>query len=182
MTHEQELAYLAAFIDGEGWVTCRQFERKKTSRRIGFTNTDTSLFNAVVRMFERAGFAVSIKLIGTKNQKHSNRWNAQLLGGKEMYQRFKELIPLQHPGKQQRLDAILTEYAYLDENERQRMPHNATPEGTLRRLEALREMNRKRWRGHIPKKPRWRPHTPEQIEKNRLAQRRWRLAKKMASA
>ena len=55
MTPAQELSYIAAFVDGEGYITCRrQSGDRKIMRRIGFVNTDESLARAVI-----GGLAVS---------------------------------------------------------------------------------------------------------------------------
>jgi hypothetical protein len=155
MTPEQELAYIAAFIDGEGWIVCQRYSASnRLDRRIGYTNTDKALFDAVTQMLERAGFRVATKLVETKNPKHSNRWNAYLLGGKKTFELFLQTIPLQHPGKLSRLREIVTHYLTLGEAKRVRAEAWRAAVSPERRREIALKMRMARYgEDYVPKNP-----------------------------
>jgi hypothetical protein len=174
MTPEQELAYLAAFIDGEGWITFWKFpNRNKFTRQIGFTNTNEQLFRFIVELAERAGLTFSIRHVKIKNEKHSDRWNAMLLGGKAAYARFESIVPLMHPDKKIRLNAIMDCYENLELNGRQRSAPIYDEKARARRSEISRMAVRKRWGSHVPKQPRMRALTEEQkAHRNLLARQR----------
>lgn len=111
MSSNQELAYIAAFIDGEGWIVNHRVNGTgKLQRKIGFTNTNKILFDALVVMLNRAGFEINVCFRPSKNPKHSDRWDGNINGGKESFAKFYEKIPLHHPGKIKRLEEILESY------------------------------------------------------------------------
>src|ERR1700730_10517358 len=170
MTQDQELAYLAAFFDGEGYVLCkRQCSDKKIGRRIGFTNTDKSLFNTVISMLQRAGFELSISERTMANPKHTNRWDCHIKGGRKGFERFASLIPLQHEGKKKRLASIVSGYLTLDQANRNRAlsrSQSLTPE---RRHEISKLALASRWKDHdLTSAKRIRIYTQEQKERRKL--------------
>ncbi len=115
-SNREKAIYIAAFIDGEGWVVFRENnKRAHTERQIGFTNTDKNLFDTMVSFSKDLGLAVSTHSITSKNPKHSTRYNAIYVGGEKTFKLFQELIPLQHSGKNDRLSMILSTYNYNED-------------------------------------------------------------------
>lgn len=178
MTPDQELAYLAAFIDGEGYVSCRfQCGGKKLMRRVGFVNTEKDLFDAVVAMLNRAGFETAIRARPSQNPKHADRWDCYLVGGKDAYKRFLEIVPLQHPGKRQRLSDMVSAYLTTGEAGRKRAKSRSESLTPERRREISAKALAARWEGHTLVGPkRVRGYTREQQDrKNELKVLRARL-------
>jgi len=115
LTFETKMAYLAAFIDAEGWVCCHLAPRSnKLRRQIGFTNTNKPLFDRVVSFAAEAGLQFTVGKPRPNNNRHAPRYNATLTGGRTAYERFNALVPIQHPEKRARLDMIIERYLTLD--------------------------------------------------------------------
>jgi len=172
MTPEQELAYIAAFIDGEGYVSCRRAGNGgKLQRRIGFVNTDKLLFDAVAEMIRRAGFPVSIRERRMANPKHSARWDCHVVGGRESFERFLSIVPLQHPGKRERLETIVKGYLTLDDAKRKRAHAWRASMSPERQREIAEKARNSRWGSHVPARPRVRLLTREQKDRKNLLKR-----------
>ena len=128
----EKMAYLASFIDAEGWVMCvRMGPTLKLHRRVGFTNTDKELFDMVVGFATEAGLEFRVHTRKSSNEKHSRRWDAQLVGGRAAYQKLIDMVPLCHGPKRQRLAEIMEEYCSVEEAKRRRAvsrQRNTTPE------------------------------------------------------
>lgn len=121
LTFEQKMAYLAAFIDAEGWVTCRRNPAgSKLYRQIGFTNTNKALFEKIVGFAAEGGLEFGIYSPDMNNSRHAQRHNAWLLGGRSAYEKFHALVPLQHPEKVARLEAIISGYLTTEQAKRKR--------------------------------------------------------------
>jgi LAGLIDADG DNA endonuclease family protein len=116
-TAKQKAAYVAAFIDGEGWVRFGHdaggpLVPTRFARQIGFTNTDRALFEMVLKFAADLGLKFSDSTIISANPKHSTRYNAILIGGAAAFRRFAKVIPLLHGPKRARLAQILASYRY----------------------------------------------------------------------
>ena len=177
MTPEQELSYVASFIDGEGYVLYRRTANaSKLHRRIGFTNTDKELFDTVAGMLNRAGFLLAVRERRMKNPKHSTRWDCYLLGGRGTFERFLSLVPLQHSGKLQRLREIVNGYMSLDDAKRKRAEAWRSSVSPERQREIAQKARNSRWGDHVPTKPRVRLLTREQKDRKNLLKRMRRLS------
>lgn len=173
MTPDQELSYIAAFIDGEGYVLCkRDAKTAKLQRSIGFVNTEKELFDAVTAMFHRAGFECSVRKREMNNPNHSTRWDCKLVGGKPMFERFLSLIPIQHIGKRGRLLQILAEYLTTEEAKRRRAVSRSQKCSPERRREIGLIASSRRWEGHVRAGPKRVRHlTSEQRERKNFLKR-----------
>jgi hypothetical protein len=122
MTLREKMVYLAAFIDTEGWVTYRRVHNGagKLSRQIGFTNTNRVLLNKMVSFAKEAGLCFHVNAPPMSSARHSQRYNATLTGGREAFEKFHALVPLMHPDKVERLEAILSGYLSTDAAKRKR--------------------------------------------------------------
>jgi hypothetical protein len=117
------MIYLAAFIDTEGWVTCRRQDNGtgKLNRQIGFTNTNKVLLTKIVSFASEAGLCFRVDTPSKMGSaKHSQRYNAILVGGREAFEKFHALVPLMHPDKVERLEAIISGYLSTDAAKRKR--------------------------------------------------------------
>lgn len=106
---DQKLAYLAAFIDGEGHVGLHRTKKGHWTRHISFCNTDEALFDAVVQMARDLGFKVSVQ---TKKPVASKpHWAmskiAYLARDRDSIERLAAVLPLQSPKKRETLQAML---------------------------------------------------------------------------
>jgi hypothetical protein len=113
LSYEEKLAYLAAFIDGEGSVFWKP-NLQRPCRLVGFTNTDKELFDFVCAIFYDLGFRLYIKVKPSSNPKHNTKYDAILRGGKEAYKRFGKIVPLQHRGKRERIEAMIQDYQEVE--------------------------------------------------------------------
>jgi hypothetical protein len=123
LTFEQKQSYFAAFVDSEGWVTFRRLTGRRENhlqRQIGFTNTNKPLFDRLMEMAKDLGLDFAVDVPRMKNVRHSQRYNARLLGGRAAYEKFHALVPLQHPEKVERLEGILASYLSNDMVKRKR--------------------------------------------------------------
>lgn len=129
-TVDQKAAYLAAFIDGEGWVRFGRDVCRGThlARQIGFTNTDRALFEFVVEIAADLGLVFATKTIVPHNLKHSTRHNAVLIGGEKAFRKFSDIVPLRHGGKRGRLASMLASYKYNEDGSVARGAAAASPE------------------------------------------------------
>lgn len=174
MTPEQELSYIAAFIDGEGWIIRKPSKTGKIQRTIGFTNTDKQLFHDVIGMLNRTGIETFINFRKSKNPKHSDRWDC-VIRGRKNFDKFYKIIPLHHKGKKERLKEIIEDFLTNDSAQRQRAPNIWTKEQRKRRSDITKLAAQKRWAGHKPKKPRQRTLNKEQRERHNLLARLRRI-------
>ena len=126
---EQQLSYIAAFMDGEGCVHFRP-ELQKPLRQIAFTNTDKELFNLVCDLFRQNGFHLHTRERAQSNPRHatSGAHDATtslvvvMLSGLP----FAKMVPLQHRGKRERLEAIIADYDEVEAMGRVRRPYRKT--------------------------------------------------------
>ena len=142
---DQKAAYIAAFIDGEGWVVFRHNpKRSHKERQIGFTNTDKVLFQRVCQLLSDLGFDLAVRYVEHANPKHAPRYNATIIGGFAAFKKFSDLIPLQHPGKVERLAAMLSSYVFNSNGTVARGMAAALPERKILVLDAARRVHQER--------------------------------------
>ncbi len=126
LTYEQQLAYVAAFMDAEGYIVCKLGRTDKLLRRVGFTNTDKHLFEYVCGILENAGLSLYKSCRKGQSMRHSSRYDAHIRGGKEAFRRFAEVFPLQHRGKVDKLRSMLADYAQTEAAGRQRRHYRSS--------------------------------------------------------
>jgi hypothetical protein len=111
MDDNAKLAYLAAFLDGEGHIGCHMTGRGRVGRAIAFYNTDRQLLDRVVKIAADVGFIFRVHPKKNKMAHWAPGWSAHLIGGKEAVTRFLELVPIQADRKLKVLQEIVDSYA-----------------------------------------------------------------------
>ena len=118
MTHDQIAAYLAAFIDGEGHISCDMNGRGRISKAIAFTNTDKQLFDRVIALTGEIGLSWRVYHRTHKDRpKWSDTWIAYLSGGRPSFEAFQRLVPIQCERKQRNLADMINSYRDSEELE-----------------------------------------------------------------
>lgn len=110
MTPEQAAAYLAAFIDGEGHVSCNMTSRGRTNKQVAFSNTDKQLFDAVIDIAKSINIEFRVYFIKSAKPEWSDKWIGYLKGGKPAFEQFRATVPIQCAAKRGRLDDIINSY------------------------------------------------------------------------
>lgn len=111
-TNEQAAAYLAGLIDGEGCIslcTLKNGSQAGTRRRVVTIGmTDKEIIDLAARLLAQLGigFARCDRFPGG-TRKHV--WTISIQARSDLI-KIAELIPVQHAGKRERLDAILSSY------------------------------------------------------------------------
>ena len=122
LTRDQKIAYLAAFIDGEGHVGLHPTKQGHWTRHISFCNTDIQLFEFVVSICRELGFKVSIqedkKL--QENPKRARRKICYIARSRDSIELFAKLIPIQAERKKQALAKILQSWATEEDFKKRR--------------------------------------------------------------
>ncbi|MCO8625997.1 hypothetical protein KGP96_11770 [Burkholderia multivorans] len=118
LTNDQAAAYIAAFIDGEGHISCHFTSRRNRTKAIEFVNTDQQLFERVVKLGEQIGLRFRVYFQKSKNEKWSDRWVAYLAGGKDAFEQFQRIIPLQCERKIKTLQELVNSYRGPEELEK----------------------------------------------------------------
>lgn len=94
-TIEEKLAYIAAFIDGEGHIGNHKCSNGYYSRSIGFCNTDKSLVDIMCKFLIDCGFSIRMTYDEQKNSKWANKWTVYIANGRESFEKFKIMVPIQ---------------------------------------------------------------------------------------
>lgn len=110
LTYEQKLAYIAAFIDGEGHVGFHTATKGNLIRSISFCNTDKSLVDIMTQYLHDCGFETYFGFTKATKPKYHDRWTVYVAGGTEAIRRFASLIPLQSIRKQETMRMIVESY------------------------------------------------------------------------
>lgn len=110
MTPEQKAAYVAAFIDGEGHIGLHRNARGFRLRSIQFVNTDRSLIDVMVQFLADLGFRTAETFQKITKPNHNDRWIVSILGGRQMFARFAEIIPIQSEKKRAVLREMIESY------------------------------------------------------------------------
>jgi hypothetical protein len=105
-TNTQAAAYLAAMIDGEGWIGS---PKNKQNRAIRISNTDPDLISAIREVCDRLGITYTVQHINARKEGWSAGWWVDITGRANMI-RVRDEVPLRSSKKRARLDAIITSY------------------------------------------------------------------------
>ena len=106
MNQEQAAWYLAAMIDGEGWVSAHTGSK---NRAVRIANTDPALIAAI----QEACTALGIEYHMTNVPARRANWTpGQVVNiyGRENLRKIHELVPFRAPQKRERLASLLTTY------------------------------------------------------------------------
>ena len=115
--------YLAAFIDGEGYVMSKpRGLNQKRECRIGFTNSDRQLLDVVQSAAQFLGLEFREHLKARRSIKHAPAWDANLVGGKGAYRKFARLVPLRCERKKANLETLLAHYEECERGGYHRLP------------------------------------------------------------
>jgi uncharacterized C2H2 Zn-finger protein len=125
-TTEEKLAYIAAFIDGEGHIGNHLCNSGHNSRSIGFCNTDKSLIDAMILFLNDCGFPTRVTFDTPKNGKWSARWTVYIAGGRKSFERFRDIVPIQSERKKKELDSFFEKYEEVSIRKSQRLEKTAT--------------------------------------------------------
>jgi len=120
VTDGEKAAYLAAFVDGEGCISAAKI--KKTGhyvREIVVVNTDKSLIDAVINICRDLELPTGVYFVKRKPP-NNDIWRIRISGGKEVFYRFQQIIPLQSERKKDRLRDLILSYEDRDELTRKR--------------------------------------------------------------
>lgn len=119
MTPDEKAVYIAAFIDGEGCVSCyrnvyqKSNNTRNTVRGISFANTERVLIDLMRQFLSDLGFKTS-EWADKRNVKRRTCWSVSITGGRPAFERFAVMIPIQHPAKKAALDDLLKSYLDAD--------------------------------------------------------------------
>lgn len=121
------LAYIAAFIDGEGHIGTHPLRSGYTSKCITFCNTDKSLIDAMVNFLHATGFPTRVHYDAPPKNGWSPKWVVDVAGGEKSFRRFDRLVPLQSEKKKQALRNIILAYDTRDEARALNKQKRSTP-------------------------------------------------------
>lgn len=110
MTKDQAAAYLAAFIDGEGHISCTNTKRGRFTKQIAFSNTDKQLFDRVINIASILKLQFRVYHYAPQRKEWSPKWVAYLKGGQSSFEQFSKIVPLQCEKKKQTLADLLASY------------------------------------------------------------------------
>lgn len=110
MNDAEAAAYLAAFIDGEGHINFCMTSRNRSTKAIAFTNTNKQLFDRVVALATQLNLHFRVYHRGRQRPHWSDTWVAYLRGGRQAFDRFHQIIPLQCAKKKQTLRDMVNSY------------------------------------------------------------------------
>jgi hypothetical protein len=102
-TAEQAAAYLAAMIDGEGWIG---EPKNKRNRGVRIANTDPALISAIIECC----MVLDLHYTVTRAAGAKPHWASQAtvhIGGLRSLERVQQLCPIRAPAKQDRLARTL---------------------------------------------------------------------------
>jgi hypothetical protein len=114
MTKEEAAAYLAAFIDGEGHISCTATARGHFTKNIAFCNTDKQLFDRVIELAAMLGLEFRTYHRVSPRKGWSPCWLAYIKGGRPSFERFAALVPLQCEKKKQKLADLVASYVDME--------------------------------------------------------------------
>ncbi|MBR8124761.1 LAGLIDADG family homing endonuclease [Burkholderia multivorans] len=118
LTDDQAAAYIAAFIDGEGHIGCHITGRGRPTKTIEFVNTDQQLFDRVISLANQIGLRFRVYFKKSQKEGWSDVWVAYLADGKEAFERFEALVPLQCERKIAALRELIQSYKGPEELEK----------------------------------------------------------------
>ena len=113
MTPEQKAAYVAGFIDGEGHIGCHPTGRGHWTRCVSFCNTDPILVRTVCAFLTDLGIPTRSHFSVATKKGWADRWTVYVNGSQDNYKLFRDIIPIQSPGKIAALNKII-EDSYAD--------------------------------------------------------------------
>src|SRR5262249_20840144 len=106
-------AYLAAMIDGEGWITVRQWSTPKQARGcmrvIGIANTERELIDACIDACEQLGIRPRLYEIKRQRPSWSRKWEIQIIR-RDSLRIVRDVVPIQSKRKSAKLDEALASY------------------------------------------------------------------------
>lgn len=109
-TREEKLAYIAAFIDGEGHIGNHLCAQGNRVRSIAFCNTDKGLIDFMIKILNECDFPTRTTYNKPLREDWSPRWTVYIAGGEKSFRLFSETVPIQSFKKRRALLEGLSEY------------------------------------------------------------------------
>jgi hypothetical protein len=122
---EQGAAYLAAMIDGEGWIG----EPKPDTffnRAVRIANTDPDLIQAISEACDWLGITYTVQVSRPQTERRAKLWVVDITGRENMVT-IRQQVPIQAARKRERLDRQIASYRRpepLNPHELRRLYHD----------------------------------------------------------
>lgn len=98
--------YLAAMIDGEGWIG---EPKSLMNRAIRIANTDPIIIEAIKAVCDELGITYTVQQIRARSEKRSPGWVVDITGRENMV-RIRDTVPFRCRRKRERLDKTIASY------------------------------------------------------------------------